>query len=61
MDFSLPANASLLLAFAKLPNPRKERNRRYLLIDIIAVVLMGIVYVANDVMSAYIWAQHHKD
>lgn len=61
MDFSLPANAPLLLAFAKLPDPRKERNRLYPLIDIVAVVLMGIICGANDVMSAYLWAQHRKD
>ena len=61
MDFSLPANAPLLLAFAKLPDPRKERNRLYPLIDIIAVVLMGITCGANDIMAAYLWAQHRKD
>jgi predicted transposase YbfD/YdcC len=61
MDFSLPANAPLLLAFAKLPDPRKERNRLYPLIDIVAVVLMGIICGANDIMSAYLWAQHRKD
>jgi predicted transposase YbfD/YdcC len=61
MDFSLPANAPLLLAFAKLPDPRKERNRLYPLIDIVSVVLMGIICGANDIMSAYLWAQHRKD
>ena len=61
MDFSLPADAPLLLAFAKLPDPRKERNRLYPLIDIVAVVLMGIICGANSIMSAYLWAQHRKD
>jgi predicted transposase YbfD/YdcC len=61
MDFSLPANAPLLLAFAKLPDPRKERNRLYPLIDIVAVVVMGIICGANDIMSAYFWADHRKD
>lgn len=61
MDFSLPANAPLLLAFAELPDPRKERNRLYPLIDIIAVVIMGMICGANDIMSAYLWAQHRKD
>ncbi len=61
MDFSLPANAPLLLAFAKLPDPRKERNRLYPLIDIVAVVLMGMICGANDIMAAYLWAQHRKD
>ena len=61
MDFSLPANAPLLLAFAKLPDPRKERNRVYPLIDVIAVVLMGMICGANDIMAAYLWAQHRKD
>jgi hypothetical protein len=53
MDFSLPANASLLLAFAKLPDPRKERNRLYPLTDIFAVVLTGMICGANDIMAAY--------
>jgi predicted transposase YbfD/YdcC len=61
MDFSLPANAPLLLAFAKLPDPRKERNRLYPLIDIVAVVVMGIICGANDIMSTYFWADHRKD
>jgi predicted transposase YbfD/YdcC len=61
MDFSLPANAPLLLAFAKLPDPRKERNRLYPLIDIIGVVVMGIICGANDIMAAYFWAEHRKD
>jgi len=60
MDFSLPANAPLLIAFAKLPDPRKERNRLYPLIDIVAVVLMGILCGANDIMAAYLWAEHRK-
>ena len=37
MSFSLPANAPLLLAFGELPDPRKQRNQSYPLIDIIAV------------------------
>ena len=61
MDFCLPANAPLLLAFAKLPDPRKERNRLYPLIDIVAVVLMGVICAANDIMAAYLWAQHRKE
>jgi predicted transposase YbfD/YdcC len=61
MDFSLPANAPLLLAFANLPDPRKQRNRLYPLIDIVAVVLMGIICGANDIMATYLWAQHRKD
>ena len=61
MDFSLPANAPLLLAFAELPDPRKERNRLYPLIDIITVVITGMIYGANDIMAAYLWAQHRKD
>ena len=58
MDFSLPANAPLLLAFAKLPDPRKERNRLYSLIDMVAVLLTGMICGANDIMAAYLWAQH---
>lgn len=61
MSFSLPANAPLLLAFAELPDPRKQRNLLYPLIDIIAVVVMGIICGANDIMGAYLWADHRRD
>jgi len=61
MSFSLPANAPLLLAFGELPDPRKQRNRSFPLIDIIAVVIMGILADANDFVSAYRWAYHRRD
>jgi hypothetical protein len=43
MSFLLPANAPLLVPFRELPDPRKQRNRSYPLIDIIAVTIMGIM------------------
>jgi len=43
MSFLLPANAALLLSFGELPDPWKQRNRSYPLIDIIAVTIMGIM------------------
>ena len=58
MSFCLPANAPLLLAFESLPDPRKLRNQHYPLIDIIAVVIMGILCDANDFVSVYRWAAH---
>jgi predicted transposase YbfD/YdcC len=58
MSFSLPANAPLLLAFGDLPDPRKQRNQHYPLIDIIAVVIMGIICAADDFVAAYRWAYH---
>lgn len=51
MSFSLPANAPLLLAFSDLPDPRKQRNQHYPLIDIIAVVIMGIICAADDFVA----------
>ncbi len=57
MSFSLPANAPLLLAFGDLPDPRKERNQHYPLIDIVAVVIMGIICAADDFVAAYRAAQ----
>lgn len=60
MDFSLPANAPLLRAFGDLPDPRKQRNQHYPLIDIIAVVVMGIICASDDFVAAYRWAYHHK-
>ena len=61
MSFSLPANAPLLLAFGELPDPRKQRNQSYPLIDIIAVTIMGIIADANDFVAAYRWAYHRQD
>ena len=61
MSFSLPANAPLLLAFSDLPDPRKQRNQHYPLIDIIAVVIMGIICAADDFVAAYRWAYHRVE
>lgn len=61
MNFSLPANAPLLLAFSDLSDPRKPRNQHYPLIDIIAVVIMGILCSADDFVSAYKWATNHLE
>lgn len=61
MSFSLPANAPLLLAFNDLPDPRKQRNQHYPLIDIVAVVIMGIICAADDFVAAYRWAYHRVE
>ncbi len=61
MSFSLPANAHLLLAFGDLPDPRKQRNQHYPLIDIIAVVVMGIICSADDFVVVYRWACHRGE
>jgi predicted transposase YbfD/YdcC len=61
MSFSLPANAPLLLAFADLPDPRKPRNQHYPLIDIVAVVIMGIICAADDFVAVYRWANHRAE
>jgi len=61
MSFSLPANAPLLLAFGDLPDPRKQRNQHYPLIDIIAVVVMGIICSADDFVAVYRWARHRGE
>lgn len=61
MSFSLPANAPLLFAFNDLPDPRKQRNQHYPLIDIVAVVIMGIICAADDFVAAYRWAYHRVE
>ena len=61
MSFSLPANAPLLIAFGNLPDPRKQRNQHYPLIDIIAVVVMGIICSADDFVAVYRWACHRGE
>lgn len=61
MSFSLPANAPLLLAFGALPDPRKNRNQHYPLIDIVGITVMGIIADANDFVSVYRWAYHRQE
>lgn len=61
MGFSLPANSPLLVAFGDLPDPRKERNQHYPLIDIIAVVVMGVICDADDFVAVYRWANHRRE
>jgi len=61
MNFSLPANAPLLVAFGDLQDPRKERNQHYPLMDIIAVVILGIICSSDDFVAAYRWANHRQD
>jgi predicted transposase YbfD/YdcC len=61
MNFSLPANAPLLLAFDDLPDPLKKKNQHYPLIDIIAVVIMGIICSADDFVAVYRWACHSSE
>lgn len=61
MSFSLPANAPLLLALDNLTDPRKHRNQHYPLIDIIAVVIMGVLCGADDFVAAYRWAAHRLE
>lgn len=61
MNFSLPANAPLLLAFGKVPDPRKQRDQYYPLVDIISVVIMGVICSADDFVAAYRWACHREE
>jgi predicted transposase YbfD/YdcC len=61
MNFSLPADAPLLLAFGDMPDPRNQRNQHYALIDVIAVVIMGIICSANDFVAVYRWACHRSE
>lgn len=42
MTLHLAADAPLLQAFATLPEPRASRNQNYPLVDIVAVVIIGI-------------------
>jgi predicted transposase YbfD/YdcC len=60
MTLNLAADAPLLLAFAKLPDPRKSRNQIYPLIDIIAVAVIGILCSANDWVHVVKWANAYE-
>lgn len=60
MTLNLAADAPLLQAFAKLPDPRKSRNQIYPLIDIIAVAIIGILCSANDWVHVVRWANAYE-
>lgn len=60
MTLNLAADAPLLQAFAKLPDPRKSRNQIYPLIDIIAVAVIGILCSANDWVNLVRWANAYE-
>lgn len=47
MSFSLPVNASLLLAFEDLPDTRKERNQLYPFIDRVAIASSAMEYFSS--------------
>lgn len=51
----------MLVAFGDLPDPRNDRNQLYPLIDIIAVVVMGVICDADDFVAAYRWANHRRE
>lgn len=61
MTLNLAADAPLLLAFAKLPDPRKSRNQIHPLIDIISVAVIGILCSANDWVQVVRWANAYED
>ena len=60
MTLLLAADAPILIAFGKLPDPRSTRNQFYPLIDIIAVAMIGILCAANDWVSVIKWAVHNE-
>ena len=60
MTLNLAANAPLLKAFAKLPDPRKSRNQIYPLIDIVAVAIIGILCSGNDWVHIVRWANAYE-
>ena len=60
MTLNLAADAPLLQAFAKLPDPRKSRNQIYPLIDIIGVAIIGILCSANDWVNVVRWANAYE-
>lgn len=61
MTLNLAADAPLLQAFAKLPDPRKSRNQIYPLIGIIAVAVVGILCSANDWVNVVRWANAYEN
>ncbi len=60
MTLNLAADAPILVAFGKLPDPRKSRNQIYPLIDIVAVAVIGILCSANDWIQVVRWANAYE-
>lgn len=49
----------LMIHFSKLPDPRKKRNQRYLLSDLIATAIMAVLSGADDFPTICFWTEEN--
>lgn len=55
------STSSIMIAFAKLPDPRKDRNRLYTLQDIVCTAIMATICSCNDYDEISDWTGSHLD
>jgi hypothetical protein len=52
---------SLLKHFESLPDPRSERNRQHLLMDVIAIAVCGVLVGCEGPTAIRLWSQEKED
>jgi predicted transposase YbfD/YdcC len=53
--------ASLLKHLGSLPDPRAERNRKHLLVDIVAIAVCGVLVGCDGPTAIRLWAEQRED
>jgi predicted transposase YbfD/YdcC len=59
-DGSLPIVSSMIRSFSQLADPRVNRRRRHLLIDIIVVAVLAVICNADGWKEMHIWGTSNK-
>lgn len=55
------SESSIMIAFAKLPDPRRDRNRLYSLQDILCTAIMATICSCNDYDEISDWTDAHLE
>jgi hypothetical protein len=53
--------ASLLEHLESLPDPRAERNRKHLLVDVVAIAVCGVLVGCDGPTAIRLWAEQRED
>ena len=55
------SGCSLVKYFEALPDPRHQRNRRHLLVDVIAIAVCGVIVGCDGPSSIRVWAKAKEE
>jgi predicted transposase YbfD/YdcC len=58
---NLIRETSIMASFSVLPDPRKSRNQKYPMFDIIAIAILGILCGADDWVDIALWGESNID